>query len=924
MALSDLFRARHHHSNPAVRIEALEDVEPDNVALLLSVAKHDTDPNVRRIAIDKLSDPEELLSVAESEAEHKLAVRATKRAVELLSTNLNSKDLTSNDWKQAATKLQQLGEQRVLVQTIMTTGDIEKKSAILTYVDDDKALATVAKDTSNKELRDTAIARITDKQHLLSIAIETERKDTGKYVVDSLSDPDALRKVAENAKNRRVRTLASKKLTQTASPREEENAQAALKKRNYAERLQIVHIVEGLAKGHEWTQSMSTMKEAQEQWQSSVQESLQSELPEWKELSALSDRYRLAVEQYGRRRTKFGKEIDVSPVAAPNNILAGGSEPTPIEQSGSAEDSAFASGDGTNAEGEAALEMSSLAKGQEDNTSNSASESVQSKTDSYIARLEVVTGELQSLKDTTSIKDADRALQRVRSVVGPLSKAPARAKAAVAIYEESRKQLLMRIQELREAQDWQRWANGQRMESLIEDAKRLLTDDTKNLANRLKRLQGDWKRVGFGPREKSEVLWQQFKELCDQVYERVQQDRIKQRAEQAENLEKKRALCEQAEALTESTEWAATASQLKELQRQWQEIGSVGRKYSQTVWQRFQAACDGFFEARKPHLEKVQATEKTNLSAKIALCEAAEALIATLPKHLFPIDAEQAPEPEAEMASEPGAELVPEPAIDSATDTETAEEPQQEVVAAVATTVSEPSDLPEETWDWGQSAEELQQLQYEWKSIGHVPRKDFAALNDRFYAATTSFYAAREKSRIAQKEQAQKRYSDTQKALQELQGNTDATASDFLAARKQIVNLDAAWETHEKLLTEFCMAAKLAVDNNPDLFVGTSLDASLAKKRKQKLLAQVRAFVTEEVSSDDIAGQLQSAWAENALGGVWKGRTADGRSIAKVIQEYKESWLRIGPVAGAEGTALDNDFQIACAKAIANNKSSEE
>ncbi len=66
-----------------------------------------------------------------------------------------------------------------------------------------------------------------------------------------------------------------------------------------------------------------------------------------------------------------------------------------------------------------------------------------------------------------------------------------------------------------------------------------------------------------------------------------------------ESLEKKKALCEKAEALKDSTDWKATADTLTKLQKEWKTIGPVAKKHSDAVWKRFITACDYFFEQKK-------------------------------------------------------------------------------------------------------------------------------------------------------------------------------------------------------------------------------------------------------------------------------------------------------------------------------------
>ena len=81
---------------------------------------------------------------------------------------------------------------------------------------------------------------------------------------------------------------------------------------------------------------------------------------------------------------------------------------------------------------------------------------------------------------------------------------------------------LSRTSELREAEDWQRFQNVPKADALIATAKEMLTEDpSPDLGNRLRQLQALWKEVGPMPQRRSKELWEQFKSLCDQIYDKV-------------------------------------------------------------------------------------------------------------------------------------------------------------------------------------------------------------------------------------------------------------------------------------------------------------------------------------------------------------------------------------------------------------------
>ena len=139
---------------------------------------------------------------------------------------------------------------------------------------------------------------------------------------------------------------------------------------------------------------------------------------------------------------------------------------------------------------------------------------------------------------------------------------------------------------------------------------------TPDLGNRLRGLQALWKEVGPMPQRRSKELWEQFKATCDQVYDKVRGVRAVEHEKFAEVAKVKEALIAEAEALADSTDWAATAEKLKALQQQWKQSGHLPRKQGDELWKRFRAACDRFFERRKPELDARHAEEAANLAAK--------------------------------------------------------------------------------------------------------------------------------------------------------------------------------------------------------------------------------------------------------------------------------------------------------------------
>ena len=146
-------------------------------------------------------------------------------------------------------------------------------------------------------------------------------------------------------------------------------------------------------------------------------------------------------------------------------------------------------------------------------------------------------------------------------------------------------------------------------------------------------MQERWKAVGFASRKVNAQLFERFRKSCDLFFSRKADYYKSVKDTMSVNLEKKRALCEQAEALKESTDWRAVSDKLTQLQKEWRTIGAVPRKYSDTVWKRFTEACDYFFERKKQEFASKRSEEQDNLSAKQAVIEKLNAIDETLDKN---------------------------------------------------------------------------------------------------------------------------------------------------------------------------------------------------------------------------------------------------------------------------------------------------
>lgn len=155
----------------------------------------------------------------------------------------------------------------------------------------------------------------------------------------------------------------------------------------------------------------------------------------------------------------------------------------------------------------------------------------------------------------------------------------------------------------------------ERIEAIVPES--LTTYSAWNKAtNDILEAQQEWKTLGFASKKANNALFARFRAVCDNFFAAKAEFFRNMKDELSQNLQAKIELCEQAEAVKESSDWRKTTDILVELQKRWKTIGTVPKKQSDAVWQRFNEACDYFFDRKKQATTDVRKTEQANLKTK--------------------------------------------------------------------------------------------------------------------------------------------------------------------------------------------------------------------------------------------------------------------------------------------------------------------
>jgi hypothetical protein len=200
--------------------------------------------------------------------------------------------------------------------------------------------------------------------------------------------------------------------------------------------------------------------------------------------------------------------------------------------------------------------------------------------------------------------------------------------------------------------------NAQAKEDICIEAESLKdSTEWKATIEKIKALQERWKATGPAPREMDQALWRRFRAACDAFFDRLKENASKRDSERIGNLRKKTDLCFLAEMLSTRelspeedaarkhwqsdkhpqefvrfladegpVDYKERTEKIKALQREWKAIGPVPREESDSIWERFHAACDAFFEERRDALGLPAEDPQINLDKKLELIEEAERL----------------------------------------------------------------------------------------------------------------------------------------------------------------------------------------------------------------------------------------------------------------------------------------------------------
>jgi hypothetical protein len=249
-----------------------------------------------------------------------------------------------------------------------------------------------------------------------------------------------------------------------------------------------------------------------------------------------------------------------------------------------------------------------------------------------LARKQELLGQLRQLVESAETKDSSQKLKQLQAdwkATGPVPQTDSQE--TWNTYHGLLDRYYANQGRFYELKELDRRRNQEAKEALIARAEALKDAPGINKAlDELKKLHDEWKHIGPVPGEQREPLWQRFLAASETIHLRRKEFVDVRSAQEKENLTVKQALLARvlpfAEFTTERVnEWRSRTDELQEIKKEWEAAGPVPRAQADQLNKQYWNAYKAFFNHKNEFFKSLDSEKNTNLQAKYALIEQAEA-----------------------------------------------------------------------------------------------------------------------------------------------------------------------------------------------------------------------------------------------------------------------------------------------------------
>jgi Domain of Unknown Function (DUF349) len=653
MALLDRLRRRPRWEDPdpKVRAEGVREIPAEEQDRIAQIATSDDDPLVRRAAVRRLSAADVLVRIAADDQDPGVREKAEGALLALA---------LGGEASCAVPAGAALGEAGHLTHLALSATLPEVRADAVGRLRDAHALARVARSATDPAVRRSAVASVTDAAALAEVATRSEHKDAAMAAVDRIEDVEALRKVAATARNKAAARRARERM-RILRPAEEpppvsgQGAEGATEASG-EEDMGGQDATSGESAPEEDASAAATGAEGEVHEETAAEPGVTAEVDspeEAAEPSAAAEAASAAPPEEASEAGESapatqgteGSSTEAAPSLAPRlrtdrkeriaqaEALSARLTALVAAKPFALRDAEVALRDARLPHDDLAALPPKLARQLREARAALFARAQEAREAEEWSRWGNATAQEELCKRMEALAaqtDLDKAAKELRTLDGRWAEVRIAPRDEATSLRQRYQTARAPIKEKLDAYFAEKAARENenlRLKQELAGKAEALADSTEwmKASEELKALQARWKEIGPAPRKAGDAVWKRFRGACDTFFSRRQDDLKKRKHEWAANMAKKQALCERAEALAPSTEWEATAAEVRKLQAEWKTVGPVRRDRSEAIWQRFRTACDAFFDRYK---HRDEAERQARLAQREAAVKELETLVA--------------------------------------------------------------------------------------------------------------------------------------------------------------------------------------------------------------------------------------------------------------------------------------------------------
>ncbi|MFT3795796.1 MAG: DUF349 domain-containing protein [Flavobacterium sp.] len=293
--------------------------------------------------------------------------------------------------------------------------------------------------------------------------------------------------------------------------------------------------------------------------------------------------------------------------------------------------------------------------------------------------------------------------------------------------------------------------------AIVEELKNLINpqENIKDTLKHFNDIRERWKNAGPIPKDKYNHVWNNYHFHVENFYDYLHLDREARDIDFKHNLEQKQRIIARVEELVGEADINKAFRELQDLHKIWKEdIGPVSREHREEIWNRFSELTKQMHDKREQLFEKMRAGETDNLEKKKDLIAKIEVLaqekVNSHALWLQQIEKVEALRNEFFATGKVPAEVNEETwtsfknavrnfnALKNSFYKEIKKD-QNDNLSRKQALVAKANELKDST-DFAATTPIMKQIQEEWKTIGHVPRKFSDKLWGEFKAACNHYF----------------------------------------------------------------------------------------------------------------------------------------------------------------------------------------